>query len=140
MPFLTVFLTAGANPELQQVHEDFFTYLESLDKSSPDVADITVLREADVKNICKGKDSPEDVVKSLESFIATKKPKPVKRDQKDKKRTSVDLETPLSIVLFSSFPDTIEQFTAIVETPTQHPLIDSVIRLVMKLPGEDMMK
>ena len=142
MPFITVFLSAGSTVELQQIHEDFFAYYESLDKSSPDMVDITVLHAKDVKALCSGKDlEPEAVVKALENFVSSKRPKAPKKDKKDKKRrVSLDAATPLKIILLSSFPDTVDQFRCVVESSGQHPVLDSVVRLVMRPPGEDLVK
>lgn len=140
MPLITVFLTAGSQAELQQVHEDFFAHIASLDKSAADVADITVLNDKDVKALCSGKDpDPAAVVKALETYVTSKKPKASKKkEKKKKKRVSIDNTTPLKIILLSGYPDTVDQFRAIVESTRQHPVVDSVIRLVMRAPGEDL--
>mmetsp|Transcript_28071 Transcript_28071/g.47448 ORF Transcript_28071/g.47448 Transcript_28071/m.47448 type:complete len:1685 (+) Transcript_28071:109-5163(+) len=137
MPLLTVFLTGGSHEETQQVHEEFLTYISSLDKNSPDAVEITVLGEKDIKSLCGGKDDPAAIVTALENFVASKKPKPPKKEKK-KTRISMDLTTPLHIILLSAFPETVEQFKAIVETSSQFPLLDSVVRLVIKAPGEDL--
>lgn len=140
MPLLTVFLSAGSQIELQQIHEDFFAYYEALDKTAPDSADITILHEKDIKSLCSGKDpDTEAVVKALENFIASKKPKPPKKTGK-KRIVSIEIENPLKIILLSAFPDTVEQFRAIVESSSQYPLLDAVVRLVMRPPGEALVK
>lgn len=140
MPLLTVFLSAGAQVELQQIHRDFLAHYDSLDKNVPDMADITVLHESDIKALC-GKDTdPEAVVKALENFIDSKKPKAPKKPKGRKRRVSMEDETPLKVILLSAFPDTVEQFRAIVESSSQYPVLDSVVRLVMRPPGEDLVK
>jgi hypothetical protein len=143
MPLLTVYLAASTEAEAQAVRDDFLTHIESLDTTAPDAVcvDITVMRDKDIKALCSGKDltlDPTALVHTLETFIASKKPKLPKKDKK--KKTSLDLTTPLKVIVLATFPETVEQFKAIIETSSPFPVLDSVVRVVMKAPGEALAK